>query len=80
MLPKFQAAVEFVEEREGRTALITSYARSMMHSRVRPELRSCLSKITPRRIMLIEILLGVLILRLIFSQILSSTQSENMFS
>ena len=25
MLPKFQAAVEFVEEREGRTALITSY-------------------------------------------------------
>lgn len=30
--------------------------------------------------MLIEILLGVLILRLIFSQILSSTQSENMFS
>ena len=25
MLPKFQAAVDFVEEREGRTALITSY-------------------------------------------------------
>ena len=25
MLPKFQADVEFVEEREGRTALITSY-------------------------------------------------------
>ena len=25
MLPKFQAAVDFVAEREGRTALITSY-------------------------------------------------------
>ncbi len=25
MLPKFQAAVDFVDEREGRTALITSY-------------------------------------------------------
>lgn len=36
MYPKFRAAVEFLEKREGRSALITSLTNSMKHLREKP--------------------------------------------